>query len=339
MTHVELNVSKEDKMPELDREEFVFPDEQKENQKADAALDLEIEADEGFDIEIEDDTPEEDRGRQPMPKELVDELEKDELEKYDEATKQRLKQMKKVWHDERREKEAALREQQEAVVLANKLLEENKRIKNILTQGEKEYVESMQTAANLQLEMAKKKYKEAYDAGDTDSVIEAQEAMQNANLRLMQIKNFKMPSLQESENNVQIQHKEPAQPAQVDYRFQAWHSKNPWYGQDDEMTAAALGLHNKLQKQGVVLGSEEYYSTLDKTMRKRFSEYFGEPEEDQVKVKVESTTTKPSTVVAPATRSTASNKIKLKASQVQLAKKLGLTPEQYALEMRKLENR
>lgn len=326
-------------MPELDREEFVFPDEQKENQKADAALDLEIEADEGFDIEIEDDTPEEDRGRQPMPKELVDELEKDELEKYDEATKQRLKQMKKVWHDERREKEAALREQQEAVVLANKLLEENKRIKNILTQGEKEYVESMQTAANLQLEMAKKKYKEAYDAGDTDSVIEAQEAMQNANLRLMQIKNFKMPSLQESENNVQIQHKEPAQPAQVDYRFQAWHSKNPWYGQDDEMTAAALGLHNKLQKQGVVLGSEEYYSTLDKTMRKRFSEYFGEPEEDQVKVKVESTTTKPSTVVAPATRSTASNKIKLKASQVQLAKKLGLTPEQYALEMRKLENR
>jgi hypothetical protein len=326
-------------MPELDREEFVFPDEQKENQKADAALDLEIEADEGFDIEIEDDTPEEDRGRQPMPKELVDELEKDELEKYDEATKQRLKQMKKVWHDERREKEAALREQQEAVVLANKLLEENKRIKNILSQGEKEYVESMQTAANLQLEMAKKKYKEAYDAGDTDSVIEAQEAMQNANLKLMQIKNFKMPSLQESENNVQIQHKEPAQPAQVDYRFQAWHSKNPWYGQDDEMTAAALGLHNKLQKQGVVLGSEEYYSTLDKTMRKRFSEYFGEPEEDQVKVKVEGTTTKPSTVVAPATRSTASNKVKLKASQVQLAKKLGLTPEQYALEMRKLENR
>jgi hypothetical protein len=319
-------------MPEFDKEEFNFPDEVEQK--------LEVEADEGFEIEVEDDTPEEDRGRQPMPKELVEELENDPLESYDEQTKQRLKQMRKVYHDERREKEAALREQREAVNLAQRLLEENKRIKNVLTSGEKEYVESMQTAASLQLEMAKRQYKDAYDSGDTDKQIEAQEAMQNANLKLMQIKNFKMPSLQEEENSVQIQHQEQYQQAPVqntDPKLEKWLDNNDWYGTNKVMTAAALAVHEDLVESGYKAGSDVYYSELDKTMRKTFSGYFSDS--DDVKVKVESTPTKPSTVVAPASRSTASNKIKLKASQVNLAKKLGIPVEQYALEMRKLENR
>ena len=319
-------------MPEFDKEEFNFPDEVEQK--------LEVEADEGFEIEVEDDTPEEDRGRQPMPKELVEELENDPLESYDEQTKQRLKQMRKVYHDERREKEAAVREQREAVQLAQRLLEENKRIKNVLTSGEKEYVESMQTAASLQLEMAKRQYKDAYDSGDTDKQIEAQEAMQNANLKLMQIKNFKMPSLQEEENSVQIQHQEQNQQAPVqnaDPKLEKWLDNNDWYGTNKVMTAAALAVHEELVETGYKAGSDVYYSELDKTMRKTFSGYFSDS--DDVKVKVESTPTKPSTVVAPASRSTASNKIKLKASQVNLAKKLGIPVEQYALEMRKLENR
>ena len=315
-------------MPEFDKEEFNFPDEI-ENK-------VEIEVG-GLEIEIEDDTPEADRNRQPMPKELVDDLDKDDLEQYDDNVKQKLKQMRKVWHDERRAKESAYREQQEAVNLTQKLLEENKRIKNILSVGEKEYVSSIQTTANLEMDVAKRAYKDAYDSGDIDSVIAAQEAMQNANYKVQQIKNIRLPSLQEEGNSVQQQNREQYQaPAQqTDYKLMDWQGKNPWFGQDDEMTAAALGLHTKLQKTGVAVGSEEYYSTLDKTMRRRFSEYFGEPE---VKEKVNSAPTRPSTVVAPATRSTASNKIKLKASQVQLAKKLGLTNEQYALEFRKLEN-
>ena len=315
-------------MPEFDKEEFNFPDEVDNK--------VEIEA-EGFEIEIEDDTPEADRNRQPMPQELVDDLDKDDLEQYDDNVKQKLKQMRKVWHDERRAKESAYREQQEAVNLTQKLLEENKRIKGILTAGEKEYVSSIQTTANLEMDVAKRAYKDAYDSGDIDSVIAAQEAMQNANYKVQQIKNIRLPSLQEAEISVQQQNREQYQaPAQqTDYKLMDWQGKNPWFGQDDEMTAAALGLHTKLQKTGVAIGSEEYYSTLDKTMRRRFSEYFGEPE---VKGRVNSAPTRPSTVVAPATRSTASNKIKLKASQVQLAKKLGLTNEQYALEFRKLEN-
>ena len=311
-------------------EEFKFPDELEEENAAGGVV-AEI------DIEIEDDTPEEDRGREPMPEEIVKKLENEnpEAEEYSADVKEKLKQLKKVWNDERRAKEAALREHQEAVELVKRTMEENKKIKALLQSGEKEYVASVQNSANLELEMAKRAYKEAYDVGDTDKLIEAQEAMQNASLKLMQAKNFKLPALQEEEIDVQPQYKQESQIPQPDQKAMRWQQRNPWFGQDKEMTAAALGLHEKLREQGVEIGSDEYYSTLDKTMRKRFSEFFDEPEEEKVN-KSETSRTKASTVVAPAMRSTSSNKIKLKASQVQLAKKLGLTPEQYAREALKL---
>jgi hypothetical protein len=172
-------------MPEFDNDEFKFPDEASESQGKP------VDTQDSFEIEIEDDTPAQDRGRQPMPKNLVEELEKDELDKYDDEVKTKLKQMRKVWHDERREKESALREQQEAIHVAQRLLQENKRIKTILTNGEKEYIATVQNAANMELEMAKRAYREAYDSGDTDQMIEAQQSLQNVNYKLMQIKNFK----------------------------------------------------------------------------------------------------------------------------------------------------
>ena len=313
----------------MDTDEFKFPDEveQESSNKAEASAD-------SLEIEIEDDTPEEDRGRAPMPKELVQELEKDELESYDEGVKNKLKQMRKVWHDERREKEAALREQQEALTFAKKLLDENKRIKEILSNGEREYVNVTQNAATLEIEAAKRAYKEAYEAGDADKLVEAQQALQAANLKLMQAKSFKLPPLQEEEFPVQpVQQQVVPQVPTPDRKALSWQQRNPWFGQDEEMTATALGLHQKLAQNGVEIGSDEYYATLDKTIRKRFPEVFEEPEE---KPRADARS-KPSTVVAPAVRSTSSNKIKLRASQVQLAKKLGLTPEQYAKEQIKLE--
>jgi hypothetical protein len=330
-------------MPEFEKEQFKFPDEasqesnaQPEDKEGVAAAQQE----DTFEVEVEDDTPPQDRGREPLPKPLVEELDKDELDKYDEEVKVRLKQMRKVWHDERRAKEAAFREQQEAVNLAQRLMEENKKIKEMLDTGGKEYAATLQTAANLELEMAKRAYKEAYDAGDAERVVEAQQALQQANLKLMQAQNFKVPSLQEEKFAVQTQQDQEqpvARPSNP--KLSAWQERNPWYGQDEEMTASALGLHEKLKRSGEVqIGSDEYYAILDKTIRKRFPEYFDDTEEVEVqKAKAEPARTKPSTVVAPAVRSTASNKIKLKSSQVQLAKKLGLTPEQYALELRKLE--
>ena len=320
-------------MPEIEKEEFKFPDEKQE-------LSVTMEKQEGddkFEVEIEDDTPPEDRGRQPLPPPLKEELEKDDLDQYDEEVKVRLKQMRKVWHDERREKEAAYREQQEAVRLAQRLMEENKRIKSMLETGGKEYASTLQNAANLELEMAKKAYREAYDSGDADKIVEAQQAMQSANLKVMQAQQFRMPTLQQEDFDVQNQQpvQEPPRPANP--KLAAWQERNPWYGSDDEMTAAALGLHEKLKKSGeVVIGSDDYYAILDKTIRRRFPEYFDTEEPEVPKAKAEPRT-KPSTVVAPAVRSTAPNRIRLKASQVQLAKKLGLTPEQYALELRKLE--
>lgn len=318
-------------MPELDRNEFKFPDEQEKDAKAKSDA-PEIE------IEIEDDTPPEDRNKTPMPKPLVEELEKDELDQYDDAVKNKLKQMRKVWHDERREKEAAMREQQEALRVAKQLLEENKRIKSVLSVGEREFVNTASNAATLKLEIAKKAYKDAYDAGDSDRLVEAQQAMNTANIELAQARAFRLPPLQAPENPVQTHpEQQQYQPPRPDNRAMAWQSQNTWFGQDEEMTAAALGLHEKLRRNGVVVGSDDYYSALDKTMRKRFPEAF-ESGMEETPQKTEGRQ-KSATVVAPAVRSTASNKLRLKASQVQLAKKLGLTPEQYAREVMKLEAR
>jgi len=314
-------------MPEMEQQEFKFPDE------SEAVEDTSNE----ISIEIEDDTPPEDRGRDPMPKPLVEELEKDDLEKYDGEVKARLKQMRKVWHDERREKEAAQREQQEAINLARRLLDENQRIRGVLSSGEKVFVHTVQNAATLELEMAKKAYREAYESGDTDRVLEATQALQDANYKLKQAQNFKPTPLHQGENDVQIPQASqiPSVP-KPDSKALAWQERNPWFGQDDEMTAAAYGLHEKLKKSGVAIGSDEYYSALDKTMRKRFPESFEEEEEIEQPVRKQAQP-KAATVVAPATRSTASNKVRLRQSQVQLAKKLGLTPEQYALAQMKLE--
>lgn len=299
-------------------EEYKFPDEVEENTP-------EIE------IEIEDDTPEEDRGRQPMPKEIVDNLEQDELEEYDEGVKQKLKQLKKVWHDERRAKEQLAREQTEALAVAKRLYEENQKLRSAYVSGEREYISTAQSNAQMEMDAARRAYREAYESGDTDGLLAAQEKLNIAQLKVMRAENLKETPLQEPEDVVQIKREEyqsvQPQPVQPDAKARAWQERNSWFGKDEEMTATALGLHQKLVNNGVEAGSDEYYSTLDKTMRTRFSEYFGEPK------------AKPRTVVAPATRSTSSNKIKLTQSQVQIAKKFGLTPEAYAKEVLKLENK
>jgi len=327
-------------MPEFEKEEFQFPDEKPQGGREELSVSMEQEGKpEGFEVEIEDDTPPQDRGRQPLPQNLKEELERDELDSYDDAVKEKFKQMKKVYHDERRDKEAAFREQQEAIALAKQLMDENRRIKTILDTGGKEYAAVLNNAATLEMEMAKRAYKEAYDSGDSDKMIEAQQALQVANYRMLQAKSFRMPTLQEQNYAVQPQEDQVQQPAPrpLNPRLEAWQKRNPWYGADDEMTATALGVHEKLKKSGEVeVGSDEYYAALDRTIRKRFPEYF-DVEEPEDRTRSEPARTKPSTVVAPAVRSTASNKIKLRSSQVALAKKLGLTPEQYALELRKLE--
>jgi len=290
----------------------------------------ELEESDELDIEIVDDTPEEDRGRVPADPERVKALEVDvdELDKYSKDAKDKMIQMKRVWNDERRRADLADRERTAAVEAAQLLFEENKKIKAILNSGEKEYVDAVKTTTGLQLEMAKKAYKDAYDMGDTDKLLEAQEEMTRVAMQMDKIKNFKLPPLQEE--NFQVQREQYQQPAQPDDKVMEWQERNSWFGQDEEMTASALGLHEKLKNGGVVVGSDEYYARLDETMRRRFPENFEEEAKEDVPRR--------NTVVAPATRSTAPKKVRLSPSQIAIAKKFNITPEQYARELLKLES-
>jgi hypothetical protein len=301
-------------MPDFEKNEFKFPDEVEEVKNESAEPEIEI--------EVEDDTPTKDRGREPAPKELVEELENDELEDYSEKVKIKLKQLKRVWHDERRAKEAVEREREEAFNIAQRLLEENKSLKNRTVEYGKE-------AADRALAEARQQYKEAYEAGDSERLIDAQERLTEAKFRL-QKQEADENALQQPEVDVQMQQQPPVR----DSKVLAWQQRNPWFGQDEEMTSLALGLHEKLKRSGVSVGSDEYYERIDSTMKKRFPENFEDVQEERT---VETRTTKPSNVVAPATRTTGSKKIKLSNTQMATIKKLGITPEQYVREVLKME--
>jgi len=305
--------------------EYKFPDEIDDgnDKEQDEVLDQ-------IELEIEDDTPEQDRNKAPLPKEVKEELYADELEDYSTKVKKKLIQMKKLAHDERREKEAALREQQEAINLAQRVIEENKRLKSTLTDSEKNVLSSVQRAVNLELEAAKRAYREAYDSGDTDKVMEAQEKLTEAALKVDKVKNFRPAPLQTEDFEVQTQPR-PTPRVEVDTKAVAWQKQNSWFGEDKLMTGMALALHEQLKEEGVALSSQEYYRRIDDTMRKRFPEKFESDKHEETR------STKPSTVVAPASRSTSSKRVRLTTSQMNIAKKLNLTPEQYAQAVLKLE--
>jgi hypothetical protein len=318
--------------------DFEFPDEVEAKGKPLEEAAKALAKEEEPEIEIEDDTPPEDRDRKPLPKEVTARLEKDELDQYEGETKEKFKQLKRVWHDERRAKEAAYREQQEALAIAKKLMEENKTLKAKVYSGQEVFANAAKEAAEGELALAKRDYREAYESGDADKIIEAQERMTTAKLKAEQIKFYKSDNeaLQNQENDVQLAQEQPRYVP--DLKAKAWQERNSWFGQDEEMTSLALGLHEKLVKEhGMSYATtNEYYDTIDKTMRRRFPENF---EESEVREDEPQKTNRPkaSTVVAPATRSTSPKKIRLSGTQVQLAKKLGLTPEQYARELTKLE--
>jgi len=292
------------------------------------------EADDKPDIEVEDDTPEQDRGRDPMPKEIVEELEKDDMEEYSDKVRNRLKQMKKVWHDERREKERAFREQQEALAAAQRLMEENKKLKSSISQGENYLLDSYKQSAEYELKEAERAYRDAYEAGDADRVVDAQKKLTSAALRVDNLNNYR-PTLQATDTEVEVPERQVQVP-QPDQKTMAWQERNQWYGSDEEMTASALGLHQKLinERGQQFAGTDEYWTAIDKTMRRRFPEYFGD-EAAQGDTRPAAREPKAASVVAPASRSRSPKKIRLTTTQVAIAKKLGITPEQYARELAK----
>jgi len=284
-----------------------------------------------LDIEVVDDTPAKDRGRKPStpPEDLTD----DELENYSEKVKKRLQHFSKGYHDQRRAAEQAAREKAELEAMAARLVEENKKLKGTVGQNQHAMLEQAKKAVERELAEAKVKFKAAYDAGESDAVLAAQEELTNAKLKSDRVNNIKLPALQDDESDVQTQTSAPA----VDERATKWQKDNSWFGQDDEMTSFALGLHQKLVKQGVNPRSDDYYEKINSRMRQVFPDAFDDADEGD-----EPEDTKPrrkTNVVAPATRSTAPKKIVLTQTQVALAKRLGVPLEEYAkqvaMEMRK----
>tara|TARA_R100001591_G_scaffold33037_1_gene44241 strand:+ start:156 stop:1109 length:954 start_codon:yes stop_codon:yes gene_type:complete len=287
-----------------------------------------------FEIDIVDDTPEQDRNRSKKEAEKEPEVsEDDEISNYGENVQKRIKQIKYEYHEERRAKEEAQRVREEAIAYAQKVQEENKKLRKTLEDGESTLVEQAKGRVEAQINTAKAAYKEAYETGDPDKLIEAQEKLTALQNEKFKVESYK-PAKREQETPVP-----QAQPVQqpkyeVDDRTKQWAAQNEWFGKDEEMTGFAFGVHEKLKKNGIDPANpqrvEEYYSAVDEAMRKRFPDKFDEVEIEEAPPR------QTGNVVAPANRSAKKpRRVQLTSTQVSLAKRLGLTPEQYAAQLMK----
>jgi hypothetical protein len=284
-----------------------------------------------LEIEIEDDTPPKDRGRKASepPQDVTDE----ELENYSEKVKNRIKHFNKGYHDERRAKETALREREALETYAKNLIAENQKLKGTVDQSHNTLIQSARKQVEGELVMARRQYKEAYESGEAETILEAQTALNAAQIRIDKVNNLKPRVVERAEtplqlnsSSVQPQLNAPQPQNPRDEKAETWREDNSWFGPDDEMTAFALGLHNKLTKNGVNPQSDEYYEKINSRMRQVFPDQFDDGIEDEPA----SNQRKSSNVVAPATRSAAPKKIRLTQSQVAIAKRLGVSLADYA---------
>jgi hypothetical protein len=305
-------------------ESYKFPDE-KETEDSD----FEVETEEGdIELEVVDDTPEQDRGRKPLDREVADPTD-EEIAEYSEKVQKRMKELTHARHDERRAKEAATREREEAIRVAQQLIEENKALRQNVNSSQNTAVESMKAQAESALVMARKKLKEAQENYDTDAIIEAQEELAAARYRFEKLKDYKAAPLQERDEEVYNQTTTPQAPL-PDQKAMSWQQQNQWFGKDDEMTSLALAVHKKLVESGVDPRSDEYYERVDARMREVFPSFFGETKKEQP-------SKRSANVVAAVTRSAnGKTKVKLTKTQEALARKFNLTNEQYAREVLKL---
>jgi hypothetical protein len=316
-------------------EEFKFPDE--EENKVDAEIDIDVSSETDIDIEVEDDTPERDRNAKPLNREVEDPTD-EEIEGYTKGVQGRIKELTHARHDERRAKEAALREKQELERLTQQILEENRKLKEYVKSGEATYKETLQAKTEAEMEMARRKYKEAAESYDTDAMMAAQEALTEAKMKMEEAKNFRPTPLQNREVDVQMQQEQPEAP-RLDEKTLRWQAKNQWFGTPgyEEVTAFALGLHQKLVSTGYNPQQTEYFEQIDSRLKRTFPEMFVS-EEDEDRGQKAAPTKKPATVVAPSSRTTGAKKtVKITASQAATADRLGIPRDLYVKEFLKLE--
>ena len=287
--------------------------------------------DDGFEIEVVDDTPEEDRGK-PRRAEGADPKvpDDDEIQSYSEGVQKRIKQLKFEYHEERRAKEEAARLQDEALKYAQQIQQENERLRKTLEEGEGVLVNQAKGRVAAELDKAKAAYKAAYETGDPDALIEAQEKLTMLQNEKMRYENYKPQPRQQQAPQPQYQQPTP-QPNRPSERALKWAQRNDWFEKDSEMTGYAYGLHEKLVKSGVAPDTEEYYNQIDSAVRRVFPDRF-----DDVSFEETAPQRQAGNVVAPAARSGKKpRKVQLTSTQVSLAKRLGLSNEQYAAQLMK----
>ena len=287
--------------------------------------------DDGFEIEVVDDTPEEDKGK-PRRAEGADPKvpDDDEIQSYSEGVQKRIKQLKFEYHEERRAKEEAARLQEEALKYAQQVQQENQRLLKTLEDGEGVLVNQAKGRVAAELDKAKAAYKAAYETGDPDALIEAQEKLTMLQNEKIRYENYKPQPRQQQAPQPQYQQPTP-QPNRPSDRALQWAQRNDWFEKDSEMTGYAYGLHEKLVKSGVAPDTEEYYNQIDSAVRRVFPDRF-----DDVSFEETAPQRQAGNVVAPAARSGKKpRKVQLTSTQVSLAKRLGLTNEQYAAQLMK----
>lgn len=279
-------------------------------------------------IEIVDDTPEEDRNR-PRRADGVepDVPDDDEIASYSESVQKRIKKMRWEFHEERRAKEEAARLQEEAIKYAQQIKEENDKLKKTLTENEGVLVTQAKGRLDLQIAQAKAQMKEAHETGDTDALIDAQEKLTSLQNEKYRVESYK-PQVREPVQAFQPQQPQVQKPPQ---QALEWADRNPWFGQDKRMTGFAYGVHEEIISNGVDANSEEYYNQIDAAMRQAFPDKFGVAAEEPAPQQRQT-----GNVVAPTSRTSKKpRKVKLSPTAAALAKRLGLTPEQYAAQLMK----
>ena len=280
---------------------------------------------EDFDVEIIDDTPEEDRvpKRNVEASEQSEEESEEEIKNYSDNVQKRISKLKYDFHEERRAKEEATRLQEEALRYAEKLKKDNENLRKTLADGESMLIDQAKGRVGAELEKAKRDYKEAYESGDPDKLMEAQAKMSKLHNEEFRVNEYQpQPAVAETP-----QPQKPQQPrlSQIDLE---WQKNNPWFEKDTIMRGTAMGLHEEIKQKGIVPGSEQYYKEIDEGMRKIFPDKFD--------VQQEAPERQNGTVVAPVERSgKKSRTVRLTRTQVALAKRLGLSPEQYAAQLMK----
>ena len=252
------------------------------------------------------------------PEQEAAQTQESELDDYSEGVKKRIDKLTYRMREAERQRE-------EAVKLAKQMAEQNAALQTKLKSSDSTLVNEYNTRVTSQKEQARKALKEAQELGDAEAIALATEAVAKTSLEEQNVQRLMSRQKQQAEAQPQVENpvEQQLQPALLDSKTEEWAEKNSWFGQDDGLTYAAMGIHQKLLKEGVAPSTKHYFERVDAEMRELFPTRFA----DETK-NVQSSVAGASRGAAPAKKGTRS--VKLTPSQMAIAKRIGVPYEEYA---------